>query len=102
MSFLDPSGPFGVGSITTELADKARPAHLLSDTAGRRLWLKLWYPAERGTGAEYERIWQELRSYYRLGVRNPPVRRTADLREMEIKILRKGVTVRARRAIPGR
>lgn len=49
-----------------------------------------------------DRIWQELRSYYRLGVRNPPVRRTADLREVEVKILRKGVTVRARRAIPGR
>ena len=62
MSFLDPSGPFGVGSVTTELADRARPAHLLSDAAGRRLLLKLWYPAERGTGTENERIWQELRS----------------------------------------
>jgi VWFA-related protein len=53
------------------------------------------------TGAA-DRIWQELRYYYRLGIRNPPVRRTADLREVEVKVLRQGVTVRARRAIPGR
>jgi VWFA-related protein len=49
-----------------------------------------------------ERVWQELRTYYRLGITNPPIRRTADLREVEVKVLRKGVNVRARRAIPGR
>lgn len=61
MSFLNPSGTLGVGTVTTELTDRARPSHLLSDTAGRRLLLKLWYPAEGGTGNDDERIWQELR-----------------------------------------
>jgi VWFA-related protein len=49
-----------------------------------------------------ERIWRESETYYRLGVLNPPVQRTADLREVEVKVLRKGVTVRSRRAIPGK
>jgi dienelactone hydrolase len=62
MSFLVLSGPFGVGSVTRELIDRDRPSHLLGDTAGRRLFLKLWYPAERGTGDDNERIWQELRN----------------------------------------
>jgi dienelactone hydrolase len=62
MAFLIPSGPFGVGSVTRELVDRGRPSHLLSDTAGRRLFLKLWYPAERGTGDDDERIWQDLRN----------------------------------------
>jgi predicted dienelactone hydrolase len=62
MSFLVLSGPFGVGSVTRELIDRERPSHLLGDTVGRRLFLKLWYPAERGTGDDNERIWQELRN----------------------------------------
>jgi len=62
MSFLVPSGPFGVGSVTRELIDRGRPSHLLSDASGRRLFLKLWYPAERGTGNEDERLWREVRN----------------------------------------
>jgi VWFA-related protein len=49
-----------------------------------------------------DRIWQETGSYYLLGVANPPIRRTADLREVEVKVLRPGVTVRSRREIRGR
>jgi VWFA-related protein len=45
-----------------------------------------------------DRIWQETSSHYLLGVVNPPIRKTADLREIEVKVLRKGVTVRSRRA----
>ena len=52
--------------------------------------------------AAVDRVWRESGSYYRLGVENPPVQKTADLREVEVKVLRKGVTVRARRAIPGK
>jgi VWFA-related protein len=52
--------------------------------------------------AAVERIWQETGSYYLLGVVNPPVRRAADLRELEVKVLRKGVAVRTRRALTGR
>ena len=49
-----------------------------------------------------DRIWRESGSYYLLGVVNPPMQRKADLREVEIKVLRKGVTVRSRNVIRGR
>lgn len=49
-----------------------------------------------------ERIWREAGTYYLLGVQNPPFQRTADLRELDVKVLRKGVSVRSRRVIAGR
>jgi VWFA-related protein len=48
------------------------------------------------------RILAEAGAYYVLAMANPPVQRTADLRQVEVKVLRKGVTVRARRGIKGR
>jgi VWFA-related protein len=48
------------------------------------------------------RIWREAGTYYLLGVRNPPMQRTADLREVDVRIRRDGATVRARRHVPGR
>ena len=48
------------------------------------------------------RILHEMSSYYVIDVADPPIRRTSDLRQLEVKVLRRGVTVRARRAIPGR
>jgi VWFA-related protein len=47
-----------------------------------------------------DRILRELANYYVLSVEDPPVGRKADLREVEVKVLRKGVAVRARRGIP--
>lgn len=48
------------------------------------------------------RIWREAGSYYLLGVVDPPIQRKAELRELEVKVLRRGVTVRARRELaPG-
>jgi len=49
-----------------------------------------------------DRILREMSTYYVITVADPPVRRTSDLRQLEVKVLRRGVTVRARRAIPGR
>lgn len=49
-----------------------------------------------------DRIMSEASNYYVITVDDPPVRRTADLRELDVRVLREGVTVRARRAIPGR
>jgi VWFA-related protein len=49
-----------------------------------------------------DRIWRETGSYYMLGIANPPVQRSADLREIEVKVLRKGVTVRTRSVIRGK
>ena len=48
------------------------------------------------------RIFEETGTYYILRMSDPPVQRGADLREVEVKVLRKGVTVRARRGIPGK
>ena len=49
-----------------------------------------------------DRIWAESGTYYLLRVADPPVQRNADLREADVRVLRKGVTIRARRGIPGR
>jgi VWFA-related protein len=47
-----------------------------------------------------DRILRELDTYYVLSAQDPPVGRKADLREVDVKVLRRGVTVRARRGIP--
>ena len=48
-----------------------------------------------------DKIMREAANYYLLGVGDPPVGRGADLREVDVKVLRNGVTVRARRTITG-
>ena len=49
-----------------------------------------------------DRILSELQTYYVLSVEDPPVGRKADLREVQIKVSRRGITARARRGIsPG-
>ena len=48
-----------------------------------------------------DRIMREAGSYYLIEVADPPVGRKADLRELDVRVLRRGVSVRARRAIPG-
>jgi VWFA-related protein len=51
--------------------------------------------------AAVDRILRESATYYLVDVSDPPVGARADLRPLEIKSKRKGVTVRARHAIPG-
>ena len=48
-----------------------------------------------------ERIMREAASYYVVDVVDPPVGRKADLRELDVRALRRGVSIQARRAIPG-
>ena len=48
-----------------------------------------------------ERILDESSSYYILGVSDPPRFRTAPLREVDVRVKRRGVTVRARRGLAG-
>jgi VWFA-related protein len=48
-----------------------------------------------------ERIMRAAGGYYRIQVADPPAGRQSDLRELDVRVLRRGVTVRARRAIPG-
>ena len=52
------------------------------------------------TGA-VDRILRESGSFYMVEVADPPVGAKADLRPLELKSLRKGVTLRARHAIAG-
>jgi VWFA-related protein len=48
-----------------------------------------------------DRIMREAANYYLIGVGDPPVGRGADLRELDVRVLRRGVSVRARRVITG-
>ena len=48
-----------------------------------------------------DRILRETANYYMLGVGDPPVGRGAELREVDVRVLRKGVTIRARKLIAG-
>jgi VWFA-related protein len=52
-------------------------------------------------GAAVSRILTDAASYYRLQVGDPPIGRRADLRDVDVRVLRRGLTVRARRAVPG-
>jgi dienelactone hydrolase len=61
VSLPSAAGPLAVGSITHELVDAGRPAHLLSSVPGRGLFLKLWYPAEPAPAIAPELLWGELR-----------------------------------------
>jgi VWFA-related protein len=51
--------------------------------------------------AAADRILQDAGNYYLIGLTDPPAHRKARLREVEVKVLRRGITVRARRGIPG-
>jgi VWFA-related protein len=48
-----------------------------------------------------DRILSETVNYYILSIGDPPVRKGAPLRDVDVRVLRKGVTVHARKAIPG-
>lgn len=48
-----------------------------------------------------DRIMRESANYYLIGVADPPNGRGADLRELEVRVLRPGVTIRARHAVSG-
>ena len=48
-----------------------------------------------------DRIMREAGTYYLIGVADPPVGRKAELRDLDVKVLRRGVTIRARKAVPG-
>ena len=49
-----------------------------------------------------DRILREMGNYYLIAVTDPPVQQKEDLRELEVRTSRRGVTMRARQGIPGR
>ncbi|HXW05136.1 MAG TPA: VWA domain-containing protein [Vicinamibacterales bacterium] len=48
-----------------------------------------------------EQIMRETEQYYRIELQDPPVFRSSDLREVDLRVRRRGVTIRSRRWIPG-
>jgi VWFA-related protein len=48
-----------------------------------------------------DRILREAGTYYVIDIADPPMGRQMDLRALDVKVLRHGITVRARRAVPG-
>ena len=51
--------------------------------------------------AAADRIMREASSYYLIGVTDPPIQRKADLRQLEVRIARPGISVRTRRMVSG-
>lgn len=84
---IDPSG-LGRGPVTSGSSGFAR------ETGGHA------FMNTNDIHGAVDRIMRELGTYYVLGIQDPPIGRKDDLREVEIKVLRRGVTVRARRGIP--
>jgi predicted dienelactone hydrolase len=52
--------------VAYRLTDSSRPAHLRSAARGRKLFLKLWYPAQAPSGGTPERLWDQLRNPSRI------------------------------------
>jgi VWFA-related protein len=48
-----------------------------------------------------DRIMREAGTYYLIEVRDPPMGRQMDLRALDVRVQRPGLSVRARRAVPG-
>ena len=48
-----------------------------------------------------DQVMREAANYYVIEVADPPIQRKSDLRELDVRALRRGVTVRARRQFPG-
>lgn len=85
---LDPAG-LGSRSVGTGGNGFAR------ETGG------LAFIATNDLSGAVDRILRESANYYLLDVGDPPVGRGADLRELDVRVLRPGVTIRARRTIVG-
>jgi hypothetical protein len=51
--------------------------------------------------AAADSIIRDAGNYYLIRVVDPPVGRKAELRELDVRVLRRGASIRARRAIPG-
>jgi VWFA-related protein len=85
--------PVGVGAVRG--ADGGRSG-FARETGGHA------FLSVNDTSAAVNRIWDESGTYYMLAMKNPPVQQKAELREVDVKVHREGVTVRARKGIRGR
>jgi VWFA-related protein len=80
------------GGVGTRMADSGQTG-FARETGG------MGFLATNDLKAAADRILRESASYYSLRVANPPVGGSTNLREVEVKVSRRDVTVRARRAI---
>lgn len=57
-----PGGSCMVGSVTCDLTDTSRNSSLTGDDPGRRLFIKIWYPAGNTSADSYRRenLWEQL------------------------------------------
>jgi VWFA-related protein len=85
---IDPSG------VGATLADSGE--HGFARETGGRAFL-----STNDTTDAVDRILRDAANYYVIGVSDPPVGRKSELRKLDVRVSRRGVTVLARRAIPG-
>jgi VWFA-related protein len=85
---VDPGG-VGSGQADTGSAGFAR------ETGGRA------FANTNDFDGAVAQILGEMDNYYVIEVGDPPIFRTSDLRELDVRVSRRGVTTRARRWIPG-
>jgi VWFA-related protein len=83
--------PTGIGSARVE----GGASGFARETGG------FTFAATNNLNGAADKIMREASNYYLIGVGDPPVGRGADLRELDVKVLRRGVTIRARRAVTG-
>jgi hypothetical protein len=83
--------PAGVGTRRVDGGEQG----FARETGGRA------FLATNDLNGAADRILRESASFYMVDVPDPPVGGHADLRRLEVKSLRKGVTLRARHAIAG-
>lgn len=58
-----PIGKYSIGSVELEITDPSRTKTLADDEFGRKLFIKIWYPATQPSDDDQcERLWQQLRN----------------------------------------
>ncbi len=62
MAFLKPTGPNPIGTVVARLVDGDRAAFLDSQSSGRHITVKIWYPSTSDATDSPELLWQEVRS----------------------------------------
>lgn len=93
-----------VANVNLYVIDPAGLGNTRADTGGSGFARETGGFAFIGTNdinGAVDRILRESANYYLLGVGDPPVGRGAELRELDVRVLRRGVTVRARKTIAG-
>jgi VWFA-related protein len=93
-----------LANVNLYVIDPAGVAPSRADTGGTGLARETGgfaYLATNDLNGAADRIMREGANYYMIGVGDPPVGRGAELREVDVKVLRRGVTIRARRTITG-